>query len=95
MVWSTQGTDPEPLLDQLDPPQISFAVKQCCLKNLLEAVSSTIELESYLMREQSVHTVNEAASEPATALEFQVAPVQSVTIATATGSYQKLETSGP
>jgi len=37
--------------DQLESPQISFAVKQCKPTNVREAVSTTIELELYLPRE--------------------------------------------
>ena len=52
-------------LDQLSPSQISFAVKQRCPKNLHEAVSSTIELESYLPKEQSlVQSVSENSETP-------------------------------
>ena len=51
-------------LDQLFQPQISFAVKQRRAKNLHDAVSSTVELESYLPKEPStgvqvVHESNE------------------------------------
>ena len=47
-------------LDQLYPSQISFAVKQRRPRNLHEAVSSTIELESYLPKEQAtVQLVND------------------------------------
>ena len=65
-------------LDQLDPPQISFAVKQRRPKNLPEALSSTIELESYLPKHQPVRAVNETAFEPATTLTPRVIPVQAV-----------------
>jgi len=82
-------------LDQLDPPH--FAVKQCRPKNLSEAVSSTIELELYLLREQSVCTVKE--TEPATTLESQVAPIQAVSdpslLQQLLDHIEKLETSGP
>ena len=49
-------------LDQLCPPQISFAVKQQRPKNLHEAVSSTVELETYLPKEPStsVQVVHES-----------------------------------
>ena len=49
-------------LDQLCPPQISFAVKQRRPKNLHEAVSSTVELETYLPKEPStgVQVVHES-----------------------------------
>ena len=57
-------------LDQLDQPDM-FRCETVSLKNLFEAVSSTIELELYLPREQSVRTVNETASEPATTSKFQ------------------------
>ena len=86
-------------LDQLEPPQISFAVKQRRLKNLSEAVSSTIKLELYLLREQSVRTVKETASEPATTLESQVAPIQAVSdpslLQQLLDRIEKLEMSGP
>ena len=65
-------------IDQLDPPQISFAVKQHRPKNLPEAVSSTIELESYLPKDQPARAVNETAFEPATTLTPRVIPVQAV-----------------
>jgi len=66
-------------LDQLEPPQISFgAVKQRRPKNLSEAVSSTIELQSYLPREQAVRNVRETTSELGTTLESQVTLVQAI-----------------
>ena len=69
-------------LDQLGPPQISFAVKQRRPRNLPEAVSSTIELESYLPREQSVRAVSDdtcnTATGPANPLTPQITPVQAI-----------------
>ena len=41
-------------------------------------MSSTIELESYLPKDQPVRAVNETASEPATTLTPRVTPVQAV-----------------
>ena len=52
-------------LDQLSPSKISFTVKQRRPKNLHEAVSSTIELESYSPKEQSlVQSVSENGETP-------------------------------
>ena len=65
-------------LDQLEPPQVSFAVKQRRPKNLSEAVSLTIKLQSYLPREQPVRNVRETTSELGTTLESQVTPVQAI-----------------
>lgn len=36
-------------LSQIDNPQIAFSVKQCHPKSILEAVTATIELESFLL----------------------------------------------
>ena len=68
-------------LDQLYPLQISFAVKQCCPKNLHEAVSSTIELESYLPpKEQStVQLVNDGNdTQPPMPIQVPPMPIQAV-----------------
>ena len=73
-------------LDQLCPPQISFAVKQRRPKNLHEAVSSTVELETYLPKEPStgVQVVNESyKTQPPT-------PVQAVQQQELLGAIQKL-----
>ena len=52
-------------LDQLNPSKISFAVKQRCPNNLYEAVSSTIELKSYLPKKQPlVQAVSESSETP-------------------------------
>ena len=40
-------------LDQMKPILVSFGVKQCQPKTVYEAVSSTLELESYLAKSQS------------------------------------------
>jgi len=50
-------------LDQLDPAQISFAVKQRRPKSLTDTVSSTIEFEFYLPKDQPVRAVIEASLE--------------------------------
>ena len=42
-------------LDQLRDPQVSFAVKQRRPKSVRDAVSSTIELEAYLLKSASNH----------------------------------------
>ena len=65
-------------LDQLDLLQISFTVKQHRPKNLPEAVSLTIELESYLPKDQPVCAVNETAFKPSTTLTLRVTPVQAI-----------------
>ena len=60
-------------LDQLNPSQTSFAVKQCHPKNLHKAVSFMIEVESYLPKEQPlVRAVSESSEKPASV------PVQAV-----------------
>ena len=48
-------------LDQLSNPQVSFGVKQCCPKTINEAISSTIELESYLVKSTSCADKSRAA----------------------------------
>ena len=88
-----RGTSSE-LLPRSARPAIDMSPK-----NLSEAVSSTIELELYLPREQSVQTVNETESEPATTLESQVAPIQAVSnpslLQQLLDHIEKLEMSGP
>ena len=49
-------------LGQLDNPQISFNVKQKWPKTLGEAVSATMELESYLLKPLQAQTIGQAVS---------------------------------
>ena len=63
-------------LNQLSDPQVSFGVKQQCPKTIHEAVSCTIELESYLLTKSSncnVRQVTEKEPEE----EAAVAMIQS------------------
>ena len=55
-------------LGQLDNFQISFSVKQKCPKTLDEAVSTTLELESYLL--MSPQTGGQAVSSISSSDEF-------------------------
>ena len=63
-------------LDQLNPSQISFAVKQCHPKNLHEAMSSTIELKSYLPKEQPLMQAVSESSEISLLVPVQVVQQQ-------------------
>ena len=71
-------------LDQFNPSQISFAVKQRRSKNLHEAVSSTIELESYLPKEQPLMQAVSESSETPLSVPVQVVQQQLL------GAIQKL-----
>ena len=51
-------------LDQLSNPQVSFGVKQRRPKTIREAVSSTIELESYLLKSASSKVIQVAQKGP-------------------------------
>ena len=42
-------------LDQIRDPQVSFVVKQRCLKSIRDAMSSTIKLEAYLLKSLREH----------------------------------------
>ena len=51
-------------LYQLKDPQVSFGVKQCCLKMIQEAVSNTVELESYLVKSASSKVMQVTQKDP-------------------------------
>ena len=50
-------------MDQLKDPQISFAVKQQCPQNIQEAVSATIEMQSYLVKPHTQGAVQQVQKE--------------------------------
>ena len=50
-------------MDQLKDPQISFAVKQRRPQNIQEAVSATIELQSYLVKPHTQGAVQQVQKE--------------------------------
>ena len=62
-------------LDQLSDPQVSFGVKQRIPKTIHEAVSSTIELETYLLKSASCNIRQVTQKEPGE--ETTVAAIQS------------------
>ena len=51
-------------LDQLRDPQVSFGVKQHCPKTIQEAVSDTIELESYLVKSANSKVMQVTQKDP-------------------------------
>ena len=54
-------------MDQLKNPQISFSVKQRRPRSIQEAVSATIELQSYLVKPDAQEAVGEVKEESAVA----------------------------
>jgi len=50
--------------DQLKDLQVSFGIKQCHPKAIHEAVSSTIELESYLLKSTSSNVMQVTQKDP-------------------------------
>ena len=51
-------------LDQLSNPQVSFGIKQRSHKTIHEAVSSTVELETYLLKSASCNIRQVTQKEP-------------------------------
>ena len=51
-------------LEQLDQPQVAFAVKQCVHKSLDEAVTATLEMESYELPEKLAKVGIASVDEP-------------------------------